>query len=77
MEWHEKLKKLREDLGYSQERMGKFFGCSERQYGRYERGEQATEQVKVIANFLEFLRRNRMLKKWERYLDRENRREKR
>lgn len=76
MKWYEKLRQLRKDLGYTQERMAKFFRCSEAQYGRYERGKQATEQVRAIASFLEFARRNRVLRKYERYIDRENRRDK-
>ena len=69
MECANRLKKLRKDLGYSRKRMARLFGVSPDHYRKYERGERHTSLLEVHISALEFLKRKRLLAKFERELE--------
>ena len=64
METHELLKQVREETGYSYEKMAKLCGVKEQHYRKYERGERVTGLLETHAKVLDFLLRKRLLVKF-------------
>ena len=64
MEWHERLKILRKELGFSRKKMARLFGVSPDHYRKYERGERMTGLLEMHVWTLEYLNKKKILEKF-------------